>query len=250
MARFQTGFMMTPVVKNLIIINFIVWLAMILFPHQLGVKLDQYAALYYVLSPLFNPCQLFTYMFLHSTQGIAHLFFNMFTLWMFGMAIERIVGPVRFLFYYIACGVGAALIQEGVYALMLRHDIGLMPDGGWEYVKQYGLETLRHGQNFSDAYMGSANLLMNIPTVGASGAIYGVLLAFGLIFPNRPLYIMFIPVPVKAKYMVIVWVVMELSLGIGGVGNVAHFCHLGGMVAGLLIFLWWKHKGIINGPYY
>lgn len=235
---------LTPVTKNLIIINVIIWIAMMVFPHQIGDKIDQYGALYYCESVLFNPAQLFTYMFIHSQNQLTHLFFNMFTLWMFGSAIEMAFGSRRFLFYYIACGLGAALIQEGVYALMINHARDFMPEDAWEVVRTEGPALLKSGRNWVDHYMGEANLLCNVPSVGASGAIYGLLLAFGMLYPNRPLFIMFLPIPVKAKYMVIAWGVIELGLGLGHFAdNVAHFCHLGGMLAGLIMILYWKHKG-------
>lgn len=235
-------FQMTPVVKNLIIINLIVWVAMIIFPHQIGAKLNQYAALYYFSSPDFNPLQLVTYMFVHDMSNAQHVLFNMFTLWMFGTSIEMLFGSKRFLFYYLTCGVGAALIQQGVYALMIAHNLQLAEPGA--------LEILNRGMyNPADPYMVKAAQLMFAPTVGASGAIYGILLAFGMMFPNRELFIMFVPIPVKAKYMVIIWAVIELGMGAFGSGSVAHFCHLGGMLAGLILILWWRYRKSINGPY-
>lgn len=241
----------TPVTKNLIIINVIIWGAMMIQPDRIGDKIEQFGALYYWGSEFFNPAQLFTYMFLHSTSNLTHLFFNMFTLWMFGTSIEMLVGSRRFLFYYIACGVGAALIQEIVYTFIIHHEMQYIPEGGMESLRLYGATALKHYQNFSDPYLAHINILTNIPTVGASGAIYGILLAFGMFFPNRPLFIMFLPIPIKAKYMVVFWGLAELVLAFAGRGDsVAHICHLGGMLAGLLIILYWKHKKIVGGPYF
>ncbi len=236
---------MTPVVKNLIIINALIWAAMMFFPDRIGLRIDQYGALYYWESANFNPAQVFTYMFIHSQYDISHLVFNMFTLWMFGGMIEIMVGSKRFIFYYLACGVGAALIQEGVYTYMVYQSMPYIPEGAMEQIRLYGYEVLKNGMNYSDAYMRQINLLYNIPTVGASGAIYGILLAFGYIFPNRHIYLYFM-IPVKAKYLVILWGVGELMMGVAGTDSVAHFCHLGGMIAGLIILLYWRRKGLYH----
>lgn len=205
-----------PVTKNLIIINLLVWLAMFVLPRHIGSDLEDLLGLHYFTATDFNPVQLLTYMFMHSRSTLAHIFFNMFTLLMLGPLLERTLGSGRFLFYYISCGIGAALIQEIWWTFSL-----------------------------SD--------LIKAVTIGASGAIYGILLAFGMLFPNLPMYLMFIPVPIKAKYMVIGMGVIELLIGLGSaVGiadDVAHFAHLGGMIFGLLIILYWKKKGLFNNNY-
>jgi len=240
----NTGYfsMMPPVTKNLIIVNCLFFVAMMLMP---AAKIDliyDYAALHYFSSPAFNPAQIFTYMFLHG--GFMHLFFNMFALFMFGPQIEWSVGSRRFLFYYISCGLAAALIQEGVYAVMLhKYTVMFSPDQYTQIIEE-GYRALRRNMNFVDPTAASLNALVNGSTVGASGAIYGVLLAFGMRFPNRELMLMIPPMPIKAKWLVLGYALLELAYGVTGTGgNVAHFCHLGGMLGGLLIILYWKRRG-------
>ena len=240
-----------PVTKNLIIINALIWLAMMVLPNRLGIDFVRYGGLHYITAPDFNVVQVISYMFMHSTQGIAHLFFNMFTLFMFGITLERVLGGKRFLFYYISCGIGAAIIQELTWAMMMNsyitenvemvvanfaHANGMSMEQAKSYISPVELMHLK--QNIENALV----------TVGASGAIYGVLLAFGMLFPNRPLYLMFIPVPIKAKWMVLGYGLIELSLGLSSASDgIAHFAHLGGMIFGFFIILHWKRKGIVGG---
>ena len=241
-----------PVTKHLIIINFICWLASIVFDSRFDVS--KHFGLHFFLSPDFNVAQLLTYMFLHDTGNIAHIFFNMFTLFMFGITLERVLGWKRFLFYYISCGLGAALLQEAVAFIRYENLIGAISPADLDIIRTNGAELLNQGMNWmGDA--GTLNLIINVPTIGASGAVYGILLAFAFIFPNMPLYIMFIPIPIKAKWMVIGYGAIELLLALSTTGDgVAHFCHLGGMLFGLLMLLYWKNKGTINtggyGGYY
>ena len=237
------------VTKNLIIINVIIWLASVVLPSHNGIDLVRYGGLHYITSPYFNPAQVITYMFLHG--GFVHLFFNMFALFMFGITLERVLGPKRFLFYYISCGIGAALIQLGVYAIMINHWSQYLPEPeAMQYINDNGAVAISQGMNFIDPYMAKINALINVPTVGASGATYGVLLAFGVIFPNRPIYLMFIPIPIKAKWFVMGYGALELLEGLGNSGDgIAHFAHLGGMLFGLIMILYWKRKGMFNGYY-
>lgn len=223
-----------PVTKNLLIINTLVWLATLIPSIQNA--LLQYCALYYVESPYFGAWQLVTYMFLH--VDFTHLFFNMFALLMFGGIIEWTLGSKRFLVYYLSCGIGAALIQEGVFALMF------IPDH--ELVARTAYVMSEIGYSADPAVINMAARLA-VPTLGASGAIYGILLAFGMLYPNREIYLMFIPVGIKAKWMVIGYGVLELAMGLGGSGDgVAHFAHLGGMIFGFLLLLYWKKRGDFN----
>lgn len=233
---------MPPVTKHLIAINLIIWLVAFIFPSLRGV-FEKYGALYYFTSYQFNPVQLLTYMFIHF--DFWHLFFNMFALFMFGVSIERVLGSSRFLFYYVACGLGAALIQEGVFAFMVDHYSSLLPDTMVTSAEQ-GQYYMAEPASFKLA------ALINTPVIGASGAVYGILLAFAVIFPNLPLYIMFIPVPVKAKWVVIGYAVIELLQAISNNpgDNVAHVAHLGGMFVGLAMILYWKKKGSIHGGVY
>lgn len=168
-----------------------------------GVDLAQWLGLWYIgYAPLFQPWQLVTYMFMHG--GFEHIFFNMFALWMFGRVMEQCWGGKRFLIYYLVCGVGAGLVQE----------LGQVM--GW--IQPYAM------------------------TVGASGAVYGVLLAFGVTFPEERIFIIPIPFPIKVKYFVGFYALVELFLGVRGADGVAHFAHLGGMLFGLLLILHWRRQ--------
>lgn len=239
---------MPPVVKNLLIINVIIWLAMALVP-VIDARLTTWCALHYFTSPGFNVAQLFSYMFLHAS--FMHLFFNMFALVMFGGIIERTMGSQRFLFYYISCGIFAALVQMGAYAIALSHYTGLIPADQYQYIITQGWDLMQQGYNYSDPTLGTINALVNGPMVGASGAIYGVILAFGMLFPNQPIYLFFIPIPIKAKWMVLGYGVLELLYGLGSTAdNVAHFAHLGGMIAGVILILYWKKKGVFNNHWF
>lgn len=239
---------MPPVTKNLILVNLFIYLVMLIAPASKTAVINHYCALHYFTSPDFNAAQLFTYMFVHG--GFMHVFFNMFTLFMFGPQIEYSLGSKRFLFYYISCGIGAALIQEGVFAIMLQKYMSMFtPDQMHEIITE-GANAMRRGYNFTNPTLAAINNLVNTPVVGASGAIYGVLLAFGMLFPNMQIMLLIPPIPIKAKYMVIGWVVIELALGLSGTNDgVAHFCHIGGMLIGFLIILYWKKKGTFHGYY-
>lgn len=232
-----------PVTKNLIIINFIIWLAMMLFPGKIGDIVMHYCGLHYFEASDFNLAQVFTYMFVHSTDGIAHLFFNMFTLFMFGITLERVLGGKRYLFFYLSCGIGAAIVQEIVWYFCWE-SIFIKPIANLNGISLLDAkEAIRQAVNMGH----DLPFLNSLVTVGASGAIYGVLLAFGMIFPNRPLYLMFVPVPIKAKWMVIGYGLIELALGLASARDgVAHFAHLGGMIFGFLILWYWKRNGTIN----
>lgn len=241
-----------PVTKNLIIINFIIWFAILVLSRKIGVDITDLGAIHYFSSPLFKPFQLITYMFIHA--NFMHLFFNMFALFMFGITLERVLGSQRFLFFFISCGIGAALFQEGVFAIMINSALdsavaytGMSADTVMELIRTQGAEAAAEGKNYIQPSLGHLNGLYNGGTVGASGATYGILLAFGMIFPNRPIYLMFIPIPIKAKYFVVGYGALELIQGLGfsSSDNVAHFAHLGGMLFALLIILYWKKKGTL-----
>ena len=239
---------MPPVVKNLLIINVLIWLVMAISPDA-DRAFTKYLALYYFSSPGFLPFQLFTYMFLHG--GFTHLFFNMFALVMFGGTIERAMGSARFLFYYISVGIGAALIEMGVYAIYIHHLESFFDAATCNEIITRGWDLIQQNYNYSDPDAGALNSFVNRPMVGASGAIYGVLLAFGFLFPNVPIYLFFIPIPIKAKWLIIGYFVLELFYGLGGLAdNVAHFAHIGGMIFGFLLLLYWKHKGVFNNRWF
>lgn len=237
-----------PVTKNLIIINLIVWLAEILVPGFADTLVGR-LGLHIVGSAMFNPAQIFTYMFLHSPANIMHILFNMFTLWMFGRILEQVWGSRRFLFFYLVCGVGAGLVQQGVWELTWRSDYisGIAKLNGLttEHMKEIVDSAVAAGdRNWIDAMQAFKSQMC---TIGASGAIYGILLGFAFTFPDMPLYLFFIPVPIKAKYMVIGYGVLEFFLGVSGsMSSVAHFAHLGGMIFGIFILLYWKKKGTLH----
>lgn len=221
---------------------------------QAGAHLERYCAVYYFTSDQFLPWQLISYMFIHA--NFLHLFFNMFSLWMFGVIIERSIGSQKFLLYYISCGLGAALIQEGVFALMVNHYASLFENGGalcdllrGSHVT-YG-QLFDIGVNPDEPAVAALLGLYHSPTVGASGAIYGVLLAFGFLYPQMRIYLMFPPVPLRARTAVIMFAAVELLLGIynSQADTVAHFAHLGGMLIGFLILIWWKKSGTLRSFY-
>lgn len=233
------------ITKNLIIINFIVWLATMVLSSRVGFDIEKFGALHYFEASDFNPVQLITYMFMHA--DFTHFFFNMFALFMFGTTIERTLGQTRFLFYYISCGLGAAIIQEITWYFTWE-SIFTMPLANQNAIS---LEEMSQAIAQAQAMGIDMPFLNQLLTVGASGAVYGILLAFGMIFPNQPIYMMFIPVPIKAKYFVIGYGAIELLYGLSMANDgVAHFAHLGGMLFGLLMIIYWKRKGIINGNYF
>ena len=212
-----------PVVKHLLIINAILFLATFTL-NRFNIDLSDYLGLHFFLAKDFMPYQLLTYMFMHA--NFEHIFFNMFALWMFGNTLENIWGSKRFLLFYIVCGLGAGICQEVVQFI----DFGMRTD--WK-----GLAVLNDGMR---------EVLNTWNTVGASGAVYGLLLAFGMLFPNSRIYLYFL-VPIKAKWFIIGYAVIELLSGFFSSGNVAHFAHLGGMLFGLILILIWKKKGKLYG---
>lgn len=237
-----------PVTKNLIIINFLLWFIEIIFPN-FGLVMTDKLGLHLIGSDMFNPIQILTYMFLHDQHNVLHILFNMFTLWMFGRILEHTWGSRRYFVFYIVCGIGAAIVQEAVWMLTWKHEYiaGIAPLNGLTYDHMADIvnQALANGNhNFTTAVTAMKNSMV---TIGASGAIFGLLLGFAMTFPNMPLYLFFIPVPIKAKYMVIGYAVLEFFLGVGGSGTIAHFAHLGGMLFGLVILLYWKKKGMLHG---
>lgn len=241
-ARGSFGSWKSSVTINLLIINVLMLIATTFFQTQ-GIDLDRILGLHYWKGSDFNLVQVITYMFLHA--GFTHLFFNMFSLVMFGRVLESVLGSKRFLFYYISCGIGAALVQELVWALTWEDTLVLQDATG--AVAMRGAEAVRYA---TEHYMLN-DFFNSFITIGASGAVFGILLAFGMIFPNMPLYLMFIPIPIKAKWMVLGYGLIELLFGMNGmVSSVAHFAHLGGMIFGFLILLYWKRKGVTGGRNY
>ncbi|BCG54765.1 rhomboid family intramembrane serine protease [Alistipes indistinctus] len=227
--RFNNGaFTTPPVVKNLIIINALFFLAEVILPNGLGDLLIDKLGLYPWQSPNFRLYQLITHMFLHG--GIAHLFMNMFALWMFGRTLEYDMGSKRFLIYYMITGIGAGLLQMGV---------------SWIEISR--LQAAAHEMGAMTPDMQSMIAVRaNVVTIGASGAVFGVLLAFGMMYPNAMIMLLIPPIPIKAKYFVIGYGLLELSLGFTGAqSGVAHFAHVGGMIFGFFLLYYWKKKGKI-----
>lgn len=258
------------VIKNLLIINTILWLAETVFEEQLGFSLNQNFGLYFPLSSLFEPYQYVTHLFLHG--NFTHLLLNMFSLWMFGAMLENYWGPKRFLTYYFITGLGAAFIHTlstwyeihqfsntiSMYAsspnvmdfiaLMKKNAMYLSGD----YIAELNTFINNWEMNQGDQAMASQSVTfaeklidfkMNVPTVGASGAVFGLLLAFGMLFPNQVIYLYF-AIPIKAKYFVILYGLVELFYGFSNNpgDNVAHFAHLGGMLFGFFMIKYWNKK--------
>ena len=252
MASFSSRIDIPPVTKNLLVINIMLWLVEFIFPGFAERTLLPRLGLHYIGSDLFNPAQLFTYMFLHDPSGITHIFFNMFSLWMFGRILERVWGGKRYLLFYLVCGVGAAFAQEAVWAMTWRHEYiqGIAALNGLTYDHMQQIVDQATAAGDSGFLAGMADMKSRMMTVGASGAIFGLLLGFAFVFPNMPLYLFFIPVPIKARYMVIGYAVLEFFFGVQGGGTIAHFAHLGGMLFGLAMMLDWKKKGTLHGNGY
>lgn len=227
-----------PVVKNLIIINALMLLATYIMSMR-GIDLTRMLGLYYFKSPDFEPYQLVTHMFMHG--GFMHLFFNMFALWMFGRILESVWGPKRFFIYYFVTGLGAVALHTFVNFLEYESITSKMSPDQISLVLQQGHDILMQGKNYTDPLMGKLNLFLNTPTVGASGAVFGVLLGFGMLFPNTQLMLLFPPIPIKAKYFVIGYGALELIFGLTNTAsNIAHFAHLGGMLFGYILIRYWN----------
>lgn len=267
-----------PVVKNIIIINGLFFLATLVLGNTMRIDLTDYLGLHYFASQKFVPYQFITYMFMHDPLSFGHIFFNMFALWMFGSVLEQVWGPKKFLLYYIVTGIGAAIVHYVVFYLQISpvlssidsfianptvsalqqfastHQFAVRDSSGeiyqaFEVFKQNfatlqqepgNMQAMQESVNFMTAYR---EYFLNLPVViGASGAIYGLLLAFGMLFPNSMIYLYFF-IPMKAKWFVIIFGLFELGSGFLDSGsNVAHFAHLGGMLFGFFMIIYWKHK--------
>ncbi|OWP83495.1 rhomboid family intramembrane serine protease [Flavobacterium davisii] len=232
----------TPTVKQLLIINVICFIGA-----QLVKQSNDVLALYYFENTNFRLWQLLTYMFMHGS--FMHILFNMFALYSFGTALEHFWGAKKFLFFYISCGIGAGFIHSGVNYIHFQEGLNLLVENGEKKIEIFKI--LKEGKyniaweqilspqgvtSFLSAYVSRA--------VGASGAIYGLLTAFAFMFPNAELMMMFIPVPIKAKYFVPILVGMDLFSGVTGAsifgGNIAHFAHVGGALIGFIMMWYWK----------
>ena len=223
------------VTKNLLLINVVVFLATLVLSSQFD--LAEFGKLHFFLAPDFHLYQLITYQFLHA--DLTHIFFNMFALWMFGCVIERVWGPQRYLIYYLVCGIGAGLCQELVQYI----EYSSSELAGLSIDSMIPVQT-----NSGTIMMTVGSYLNSWGTVGASGAVYGILLAFGMTFPNERIFIFPLPVPIKAKWFICIYAAIELLSAMSSRGDhVAHMAHLGGMLFGLLLILYWRrHPGSLN----
>lgn len=277
---------LTPAVKNLILINAIVYVASLVFFSTFGFRIEEHLGLHLPTADSFNPFQVVTYMFLHAyfspSSGIIffHLFFNMFALFMFGRMLETVWGTKRFLIYYFVTGIGAAIVHiftQYMEVIPVTNAIteymnNASPEKLKAFLDQYlepramSMEMKQQYEQFADAYNQQLNsnpdraialskdfllqyrkaYLDSFVTVGASGSVFGILLAFGMLFPNTQLMLLFPPIPIKAKYFVIIYGVIELFMGVRNfaMDNVAHWAHLGGMLFGFILIKYWKNKGI------
>lgn len=221
------GFQTVPtIIKNLIIINALVFFAQQVFGNVGPFGMENLLALHDVHSVYFRPHQIVTHMFMHGS--LAHLLFNMLALWMFGSVLENLWGPKRFLIFYMLCGLGAALLHLGVLYMEMQEVMAI-----FNQLPAARQEELLYSPTFK----------VNTPTVGASGAVFGCLAAFGYLFPNSMIYVYFF-LPIKAKWFVIIYAALELWLGISNSAgdNVAHWAHLGGALVGFLLVLYWNKR--------
>lgn len=231
---------LTPVVKNLLIINVICFIGSAIF-----LQAPRFFGVFYPDSPFFHIWQVITYMFMHG--GFHHIFFNMFALVMFGPVIERVLGSKKFLNYYLICGLGALVLQYGVQSFEVYQITGVFKAS--DYLT-YNMFTGSVSTNLPIT-QSQFNTLVSIygtPLVGASGAIYGLLLAFGYLFPNMELMLIFLPIPIKAKYFIPILIVIEIALGFTQSGSsIAHLAHVGGALCGFILLKIW---GVRRTNYY
>ena len=227
---------LTPAVKNIIIINVLIYLACFVVP-----GLNDALTGYYFASPNFRPWQIVTHMFMHSQYDFTHIFFNMYALYLFGTALENYWGTKRFVIYYMTCGIGAFFLHMGVGYLEIQKMMSVLSDREIYQVMITGLE---EGKAYK-VQMVDLYSAINTGVVGASGAVFGVLLGFGMLFPNTELMLLFPPIPLKAKYFVMIYGAIEFFLAMRQTtgDNVAHYAHLGGMLFGYLLLKYWQKKG-------
>lgn len=264
-----------PVVKNILIINGLMFVANLVAMSRFNTDLNETLGLYYPKSTYFKPFQFITHVFMHGS--FMHLFFNMFSLWMFGSVLENYWGPKRFFIYYFVTAFGAALLHIGVNAieiyklqsaitayaanpnlndfiLFIQDHKQLISNASADELNRYYSiwrnepDNVMIAQQSVEAVQSFVFAKMNIPVVGASGAVFGLLLAFGMLFPNAQLMMLFLPVPIKAKYFVMIYGAIELFQGISSNpgDNVAHFAHLGGMLFGFILIKIWKKDEFHN----
>jgi len=234
---------MPTVVKNLLIINGLMFLGMISIRSTFGIDVTKWLGLYFPASDSFLPVQLVTHMFMHG--NFQHILSNMIMLWFLGSAMENYWGSQRFLIYYLLTGLGASALQISVNAFEYFNLTSQISPDNLQVVLSEGSDLIRRNYNYSNPNMGALNRLLNTPMVGASGAVFGVLLAFGMTFPNQVIYLNFL-FPIKAKYFVIGYGLFELYNGFA-VSNsgIAHFAHLGGMLFGFILIRKWRRSSYL-----
>lgn len=229
-----------PVIKNLLIINGLMFLGSNVLGQTMGINFNHLLALFFPASAQFMPHQLVTHMFMHGS--ISHIFFNMFALWMFGTALENLWGGKRFLIYYMITGFGAAMLHMGVNAFEYFNLLGQLDADQISLIKDEGYGIIQKNMNYTEPAMAAYNALINIPVLGASGAVFGILLAFGMTFPEQRIYLYFL-LPIKAKWFVLIYGALELWNGVVNTNDgVAHFAHLGGMVFGYFLIKHWQNN--------
>ncbi|MCQ2206823.1 MAG: rhomboid family intramembrane serine protease [Paludibacteraceae bacterium] len=254
-----------PGVKNLIIINLLIWLFDITNCNKHLVGLDMHAlfGLHYWELDTFKPFQMISYMFLHDRASLTHVFFNMFNLWMFGSMMERHWGTARFLIFYFICGIGGAVAQQVAWSTMIvgqsTADLCIsvfgtdITNGGTVTSFPINIGSTKFPNIIQlDSIDALRQFIIDYKTplvVGASGATFGVMTAFAMCFPNLPLYFFFIPIPIKAKYMISFFVLLEIVESfVRTTDGIAHLAHLGGVLFGILLILWWRRTGEDQGP--
>jgi membrane associated rhomboid family serine protease len=240
MNRYSSGlFSMPPVVKNLIFINILMLLAYYVAGSTLNIDLNRMLGIYFPKSDQFKPIQILTHMFMHGNP--MHLIFNMFALYMFGQILEQVWGPKRFFIYYIVTGLGAALTYEVVIAVQYVKIMNIITPEQLQEVLDNGNAYFIQGKGYLDPVMKELQAILYTPTVGASGAVFGILLAFGVLFPNTQLMLLFPPIPIRAKYFVAIYGGIELYLAVTQPGSsIAHAAHLGGMIFGFILIKIWR----------
>ncbi len=242
----------TPTVKHIIIINVLLWLATIVFFQYQVIDLNAILAFHYPGSSTFQPWQFLTHMFMHASVGstgivIAHILFNMFGVWMFGSPLEQMWGRNKFIFFYISAGLGAVLLQFGYYYYQYQSGMDTFIAAGFtentvhELLKVVDLGAI---SNLPPGLLTVAEDMQSVfygRMLGASGALYGILVAFAFSFPEAELMLIFLPIPIKAKYFVPLLFVGDLFFGFSNYSTgIAHFAHVGGAIAGFIMMWYWK----------
>ncbi|WGH76580.1 rhomboid family intramembrane serine protease [Tenacibaculum tangerinum] len=229
---------LTQAVKHLIIINTLFFIATYYIIDSR--ILIEWFSLFSTESPFFKYWQVATSMFMHGS--FSHILFNMFALWMFGSTLESVWGTKKFITFYFLTGIGSAILYLLIKYIQIQYVIDDYSAEEINIVLTKGAEAIMNGKNFTDENLANLNALINTPTLGASGAISGLLMAFGVLFPNVELMLIFIPIPIKAKYFIPLLIVYELTMELAGFSwdNIAHLGHLSGMIIGYILIKYWK----------